>query len=149
MCNQWHTQCALSGCTKKFTLKNLSPFTPRGYIAPGSIIHNHLYTYNIHIHFTVGCTEGALLGCSKTESLRTRWYVLSKTKTCRIIIEVFHFYATCFILLFILRKLFKTVGEILHLLTLYPKLIFRCALKKNFMLPVDRSIKHNTLKNLP
>ena len=139
MCNQWHTQCALSGCTKKFTLKNLSPFTPRGYIAPGSIIHNHLYTYNIHIHFTVGCTEGALLGCSKTESLRTRWYVLSKTKTCRIIIDIFYFYATCFVLPFLLRKFFKTFAEILYLLTLYLKLIFWGALKKVFMVQEDRS----------
>ena len=32
MCDLWYTQCALSGCTKK------RPFTPRGYIAPGSII---------------------------------------------------------------------------------------------------------------
>ena len=55
------------------------------------------------------------------------------------IIEVFHFYATCFILPFLLRKFFKTVGEILHLLTLYPQLIFLDVLKKAFMVPVDRS----------
>ena len=84
-------------------------------------------------------TEGVLSGCTKTESLRTRWYVLQKTKTSRIIIEVFHFYATYFILPFLLRKFFKTVGEILHLLTLYPKLIFWGALKKAFMVPEDRS----------
>ena len=88
---------------------------------------------------TLGCTEGALSGCTKAESLRTRWYVLSKTKICRIIIEAFHFYATYFILPFLLRKFFKTVGEILHLLTLSPKLIFRGALKKAFMVPEDRS----------
>ena len=40
---------------------------------------------------------------------------------------------------FLLRKFFKTVGEILHLLTLYLKLIFRGALKKAFMDPEDRS----------
>ena len=78
-------------------------------------------------------------GCTKTESLRTRWYVLSKTKTYRIIVDVFHFYTTCFSLPFLLRKFFKTVGEILHLSTLYPILIFRCALKKAFMIPVNRS----------
>ena len=33
----------------------------------------------------------------------------------------------------------KTVGEILHLLTLYPKLIFQGALKKAFMVPECRS----------
>ena len=65
--------------------------------------------------------------------------VLSKTKTCRIIKEVLHFYATWFILPFLLRKFFKTVREILHLLTLYPKLIFRGALKKALMAPEDRS----------
>ena len=78
-------------------------------------------------------------GCTKAESLGTRWYVLSKTKVCRIIIEAFHFYATCFSLLFLLRKFFKTVGEILHLLTLSPKLIFWGALKKAFMVSEDRS----------
>ena len=85
------------------------------------------------------CTEGALSGYTKAESLRTRWYVLSKTKICRIIIEAFHFYATCFILPFLLRKFFKTFGEILHLLTLSPKLIIRGALKKAFMVPEERS----------
>ena len=44
-----------------------------------------------------------------------------------------------FYLPFLLRKLFKTVEEILHLLTLYPKLIFRDALKKALMFPEDRS----------
>ena len=67
------------------------------------------------------------------------WYVLSKTKICRIIIEGFQFYATYFILLFLSRKVFKTFGEILHLLTLSPKLNFRCALKKAFRVPEDRS----------
>ena len=85
------------------------------------------------------CTEGALSGYTKAESLRTRWYVLSKTKICRIITEAFHFYATYFILPFLLRKFFKTVGEILHLLTLSPKLIFRGAIKKAFMVPEERS----------
>ena len=84
-------------------------------------------------------TEGVLSGCTKTESLRTRWYVLPKTKTWRIIIEVFHFYATCFILPFLLRMFFKTVGEILHLLTLCAKFIFQSALKKTFIVLEDRS----------
>ena len=44
------------------------------------------------------------------------------------------FYFTVFI-----KKFFKTVGEILRLLTLHPKLIFRGALKKAFMVPVERS----------
>ena len=77
---------------------------------------------------TVGCTEGALSGCTKAESLRTKWYTLSKTKTCRIITEVFHFYATSFIFCLLLRTFFKTVGELLHLLTVHPKFIFRGAL---------------------
>ena len=78
---------------------------------------------------TLGCTEGALSGCTKAESLRTGWYVLSKTETCRIITEVFHFYATCFILRFLLRTFFKTVREPLYLLRVHPKLIFKGALK--------------------
>ena len=56
-----------------------------------------------------------------------------------IIIEVFHFYATCFILPLLLRTFFKTVREILHLLTVYPKSIFRGALKKAFMVLEKRS----------
>ena len=87
---------------------------------------------------TLGCNEGALSGCTEAEPLRTRWYVLSKTKTCRIIIEVFHFYAICFILPLLLRKFIKTVREILYVLTLYPKLVFRAALKKAFMVSEDR-----------
>ena len=61
-----------------------------------------------------------------------------KTKACRIITEVCHFYATCFILRFLLRTFFKTVGEPLHL-TVHPKSIFRGALKKVLMAPVQRS----------
>ena len=63
----------------------------------------------------------------------------SKTKICRIILEAFHFYATYFILSFLLRQFFKTVGEIRHLLTLSSKLIFRGALKKAFMVPEEKS----------
>ena len=88
---------------------------------------------------TVGCTEGALSGCTKAESLRTKWYALSKTKTCRIITEVFHFYATSFIFCLLLRTFFKTVGELLHLLTVHPKLIFRGELKKVLMGPEVRT----------
>ena len=58
---------------------------------------------------------------------------------CRIIIESFHFYGTYFILPLLLRKFFKTVEEILYLLALPPKLIFRGALKKAFMVLEDRS----------
>ena len=64
---------------------------------------------------------------------------LSKTKICRIILEAFHFYATYFILSFLLRQFFKTVGEIRHLLTLSSKLTFRGALKKAFMVPEEKS----------
>ena len=60
-------------------------------------------------------------------------------KTCRFITEVFHFYATCFILRFLLRTFFKTVGEPLHLITVHPKLIFCGALKKVLMVSEDRS----------
>ena len=135
--NLWYSQCALLGSTKK---------TSEGIFC---------YRLNIHINFvlvlfkgivgkelteeytlkkcTRGCIEGALSGCTKAESLRTRWYVLSKIKACRIIIEFLHFYAACFILPFLLIKFFKTVREILHLLTLYSKLIFWGALKKVLM----------------
>ena len=58
-----------------------------------------------------------------------------------IITEVFHFYATCFILRFLLRTLFKTVAVPLHLFTVHPKLIFRGALKKVLMFPKERSYK--------
>ena len=88
---------------------------------------------------TLGCTKGALSGCTKAESLSTRWYVLSKTKTCRIITKIFLFYDTCFISCFLLRTFFKTVGEPLHLLTVHPKLIFWSTLKKALMVPEDRS----------
>ena len=88
---------------------------------------------------TIGCTGVALSECTKGESLRTRWYVLSKIKTCRIITEVFHFYATRFILPFLLRTFFKTVGELLHLITVHPKLIFWDALYKALMVPVNRT----------
>ena len=81
---------------------------------------------------TLGCTEGALIGSTKAEFLKTRWYVLLKTKTCRIMTEVLQFYATCIILCLLLRIFFKLVGE-LHLLTLCPKLIFWGALKKVLM----------------
>ena len=53
--------------------------------------------------------------------------------------EVFHFYATFYFTPFLIRKFFKTVGELLHLLTLHPKLIFRGALKKALMLSDGRS----------
>ena len=59
-------------------------------------------------------------------------YFMEKQK--QIITEVFHFYATCFILHFLLWP-----GEPLHLLTVQPKLIFRGALKKALMVPEDRS----------
>ena len=94
---------------------------PRRYIAPSSIIHISFFiTLYLHspifslvlftgivgkqlakkymlLKCTLGCTEGALLGCTKPESLRTKWYVLPKTKICRIITEVFHFHVTFFI----------------------------------------------------
>ena len=63
-------------------------------------------------------------------------------KTCRIITEVFHFYATCFILLFLLRTFFTTVQELLHLLTVHPKLIFCGALKKSLMVLEDKSYQY-------
>ena len=48
-------------------------------------------------------------------------------------------HVTCFVLRFLLRKFFKTVGELLHLLPVHPKLIFRGVLKKAVMVPEDRS----------
>ena len=88
---------------------------------------------------TLGCIEGALSGCAKADSLSTRLYVLSKTKTCRIITEIFRFYDTCFILRLLLRTFFKTVGERLYLLTVHPKSIFQGTLKKIIVVPEDRS----------
>ena len=82
---------------------------------------------------------GFTLWCTNADSLKTRWHVLLKTKTCTIITEVFHFYATCFILRFLLIAFFKTVGELLHLLLVHPKLIFRSALKKALTVLEDRS----------
>ena len=93
-------------------------------------------------------TEGALSGYTKAESLRTRWYVLLKTKICRIIIEAFHFYVTYFILPFLLRKFFKRVGEILHLLTLSSSLIVRGTLKKAFIVPEERSYRKQYLAKI-
>ena len=95
---------------------------------------------------TLGCTEGALLGYTKVESFRTRWYVLSKTKICWIIREVLYFDASCFILRFLMRTFFKTVGKPLHLLKVHPKLIFRGALKKAVMVPEDRSYQTQNLE---
>ena len=136
------------------------PFGPRRYIAPSSIIHIILSQafspYFSLVLFkdivikqltkkytlkkgTIGRTESELSECTKVEPFRTRWYVLSKTKTCRIITEVFYFDATCFILRFLLKTFFKTVGDPLHLLTLHSKLIFRGALKEALMVPEDRS----------
>ena len=57
-----------------------------------------------------------------------------------IITEVFHFYATCSIFPFLFRKFFKTLGELVHLLTLHPKLFFRGALKKALVVPEDAKI---------
>ena len=136
----------------------IQPFGPRRYIAPSSIIHiilSQAFSFIVP-HFslvlfkdivrkqltkkytlkkgTIRRTESELSGCTKVEPFRTRWYVLSKTKTCRIITEVFYFDATCFILRFLLKTFFKTVGEPLH-----SKLVFRGALKEALMVPEDRS----------
>ena len=54
-------------------------------------------------------------------------------------LQVFHFYATCFILRFLLRTFFKTVVEPLHLFTVDPKLFFRDSLKNVLIVPEDRS----------
>ena len=81
---------------------------------------------------------GSLSGCCKAESLRTGWYVLSKTKIYTIITEILHVCATCFILCFLLKIFFKTVGEPLYLLTVHLKLIFRDALKKALMVLEDQ-----------
>ena len=71
-------------------------------------------------------------------------------QSCRIIIEVFHFYAACFILPFLFGKFFKTVEEIPNLLTAYPKLNVRGALKKAFMVLEDRSYQTQYFaKNFP
>ena len=93
--------------------------------------------YNLK-KFASGCMEGALSGCCKAESLRTGWYVLSKTKIYTIITEILHICATCFILCFLLKVFFKTFGEPLYLLTVHLKLIFRGALKKALMVLEDQ-----------
>ena len=53
--------------------------------------------------------------------------------------EVFHFYTRYIILLFLLTKSFKTVEELLHLLTLHPKLISWSAIKKAVIAAEGRS----------
>ena len=58
---------------------------------------------------------------------------------------MFHFYATSFILRFLLRTFFKTVGEPMYLLSVHPKLIFRGALKN--ALVVLESWKINIIKD--
>ena len=52
--------------------------------------------------------------------------------------EIFHFYATCSVLRFLLRTFLKTVGEPLYLLTVHPKLVFRGAIKKVLMVLEDQ-----------
>ena len=95
------------------------------------------YIISLYLHSPINFKKlrPAFSRCIKAESLTTRKYVLSKTKTCRIVTEFFHFYDTCFILSFLFKKFLKTVGELLHLLTLHPKLIFLGALKKVLMVP--------------
>ena len=88
---------------------------------------------------TLGRTEGVLSNCTKAESFRTIWYVLLKTRTCRIITEVFQFYATCFILPFLLKNVLQSSLRTTACMKLHPKLIFWSALKKIFMVPEDRS----------
>ena len=65
--------------------------------------------------------DGALSGCTKTESLRTRLYVLSKAKILKdyqrsLLLLCFMFYFKLFV-----KNCLKTVGELLHLLTVYSK----------------------------
>ena len=61
-----------------------------------------------------------------------------KTTTRRIITEVFHCYATCLILRFLLRTFFERVAELLHLLTVPPKLNFQGSVKKALIVLEDR-----------
>ena len=56
-----------------------------------------------------------------------------------VITEVFHFYATCSVFPFLFQSS-STLGELVHLLTLRPKLFFRGALKKALMVPEDVKI---------
>ena len=65
------------------------------------------------------------------------WFI--EKKNCGIITEVLYFHATWFLLRFLLRTFFKTVGEPLHLFKVHPKLIFRGGLKKALMVPENRS----------
>lgn len=53
--------------------------------------------------------------------------------------EPFHCYATHFVLIFLLRRFFKTFEELLHLLTLHLKFPSWGELKKGLMVSEDRS----------
>ena len=46
-------------------------------------------------------------GCIKADSLRTRWYFLSKTKTCRNIIDVFSLLCYMFYFTVFMKKVFQ------------------------------------------
>ena len=70
-----------------------------------------------------------------------------KTKKLGGLSQVFYVYVTCFLLLFLLRKFFKTVGDLLHLLTLHLKLTFWGALKKALMVLEDRSYQTQSFGN--
>ena len=123
-CNLKCTQSILSGCSK------IETFRPITYIAPSSIIH---ITFSYAFSFMVPYFSLVLFKDIVRKQL-TRKY-----KTWRIITEGFHFCASCLILCLSLRIFFKTVGELLHLLTVHTKLIFRGAIKKVIMVSEVKS----------
>lgn len=121
-CNLTYTKSALSGCTKK------KHFKSRRYTAPSSISLTHfsnifrfivlylnlvsfkrivgeqLTEEHTSTRYTLGCTQGALPWCTKTETLRTR---IVKSKICTNITVFFHFYTIYFILPFLFINFFK------------------------------------------
>ena len=84
------------------------------------------------------CTQSALPGCTKEESHGTRGFY-EKPKICRNIAGVFHFYISLFVLLYLLKVFSKILKELLHLITLHPKLIPWSAVKKALMILEDTS----------
>lgn len=153
-CNLTYTKSALSGCTKK------KHFKSRRYTAPSSISLTHfsnifrfivlylnlvsfkriageqLTEESTSTRYTLGCTQGALPWCTKTETLRTR---IVKSKICTNITVFFHFYTIYFILPFLFINFFKTVEELLHLRRLHPKSISSISQEKSLMIPEERS----------
>lgn len=153
-CNLKYTKSALSGCTKK------KHFKSSWYTAPSSISLTHfsnifrfivlylnlvsfkrivgeqLTEEHTSTRYTLGCTQGALPWCTKTETLRTR---IVKSKICTNISVLSLLHYIFYSIVFIYKFLQKTVEELLHLRILHPKSISSISQEKSLMIPEERS----------